>query len=40
MPGIRFDGLSTGIQTSELISALLDYERRPLNLIEARQSQL
>ena len=40
MEGIRFDGLSTGLQTSSLIDALINFERRPLSLIQQRQSRI
>ena len=36
--GIRFDGLSTGLETSTLIDALLEAERRPLRQVQAREA--
>jgi len=38
--GIRFDGLSTGLDTSALIDSFLTLERRPLVLAQGRQSDL
>lgn len=38
--GIRFDGLSTGLDTTALIDSFLALERRPLELAESRQSDL
>ena len=38
--GIRFDGLSTGINTSALIDSLIALERKPLVLIQDRQAGL
>lgn len=38
--GIRFDGLASGLDTTALVQALLAFERRPLELIEAKKSKL
>ncbi len=37
---LRFSGLATGLDTSALVSALLDFERRPLDLVQRRRSEL
>ncbi|MFQ5417014.1 MAG: flagellar filament capping protein FliD [Myxococcota bacterium] len=39
-PRVTFSGLASGLDTGVLIQALLDFERRPLNLLEARKSDL
>jgi flagellar hook-associated protein 2 len=38
--GIRFDGLSTGLDTTGLINSLINLERRPLVLLQNRQAGL
>ena len=38
--GIRFDGLSTGLDTTTLIDSLITLERRPLVLLQNRQAGL
>jgi flagellar hook-associated protein 2 len=40
MPLITFSGLATGINTSELIDALVGVEHRPIDLLQNQQSEL
>jgi flagellar hook-associated protein 2 len=37
---LTFSGLASGLDTGAIVQALLDFERRPLNLLEARKSDL
>ncbi len=38
--GIRVGGLSTGLDTAALIEAFVAFERRPLDLVEARKAEV
>lgn len=38
--GVRVSGLATGLDTAALIEAFIAFERRPLNLVEARRDQV
>ena len=38
--GIRIGGLSTGLDTAALIDAFIRFERRPLDLVEARKASV
>ena len=39
-PGLNFSGLASGLDSNAIVDALIQFERRPLKLLEARKSNL